>query len=128
MTVEQEDIDKVPSNYRARDCYDRLFIYHKSQGKKILEESHGGDDYNTLYFKLREEMPSSNNASEYDMDFIFGEVISGLMEWAYDKEDRNGIKTGAYAHYALRRRYDEGYSDEEFHDSRKKSSLNDLKS
>ena len=33
------------------------------------------------------------------------EVITGLLEWSYHREDEFGIKMGAYAHFAINKKY-----------------------
>ena len=44
-------------------------------------------------------------ASQQDMDFIFMEVITGLLEWSYYREDEFGIKMAAYAQFAINKKY-----------------------
>ena len=39
------------------------------------------------------------------MDFIFREVLMGLMEWSCHDEDEFGIKMAAYAHFAINKKY-----------------------
>jgi hypothetical protein len=68
-------------------------------------------------------LPPPSEATQTDMDFIFGEVISGLMEWSYGEEDENGIKIAEYAHLALKKQYIKGFHDEKFRKSRKGSKL-----
>jgi len=40
------------------------------------------------------------------------EIITGLLEWSYHKEDEFGIKMGAYAHFAINKKYGNSQSQE----------------
>jgi len=46
------------------------------------------------------------------MDFIFREVLMGLMEWSCHDEDEFGIKMAAYAHFAINKKYGNPQSQE----------------
>ncbi|RZN37194.1 MAG: hypothetical protein EFT35_06790 [Methanophagales archaeon ANME-1-THS] len=89
-----------------------------------MKEKYGRDDaYSKAYLDLVDALPSPKKATQEDMDFVFGEVISMLMEWSYHEADEYGIKIAAYAHFALDKQYANGFQDERFRKSRETSKL-----
>jgi len=124
MGLNPGDLEKIPKEMSAKECYERIYNWHKKHGKRRVKEKYGREDaYSRAYLNLVDALPSPNEATEEDMDFIFGEVISMLMEWSYHEEDEYGIKIGAYAHFALNKKYAKGFADEKFKKSREASKL-----
>jgi len=107
MGLLKGDLEKVPKSLELKDCYSRILIWHRKFGQeKLKSKQQSGDKYGLAYLNLLSGLPSPNKASKEDMAFVFGEVIYGLMEWAYHQEDQHGIKTAAYAHFATDRFFD----------------------
>jgi hypothetical protein len=75
------------------------------------------------FLRLLDNLPQPDKASQADMDFVFGEVIFGSMEWAYHDTDEEGVKMAAYAHFAVNAEYPKGFQDVRFRESRKSSRL-----
>ncbi|MEO0116832.1 MAG: hypothetical protein ABIK97_04725 [candidate division WOR-3 bacterium] len=124
MGLNPEDLAKVPKWMGEKECYKRIYDWHKKYGKRRIEEKHGFDyAYSKAYLDFVDAIPSPSNATQEDMDFVFAEVIAGLMEWSYHEEDGNGIKMAAYAHFALNKKYPKGFHDEKLGKSRKASNL-----
>ena len=124
MGLNPGDLRKVPKGMSVKECYERIYNWHKKHGKRRVKEKLGREDeYVRAYLDLVDALPSPNKATQEDMDFVFGEVISNLMEWSYHEEDEYGIKIAAYAHFALNKQYPEGFKDEQFWKSRKSSNL-----
>jgi len=119
------DLEKVPQNFSAKDCYTGIYEWHKKYGKQRLLQVKREvleDSYRKAYLALLESLPVPNEVSESCMDFIFNEVICMLMEWSYHERDEYGIKMGAYAHFAVSKRYKET-GNEEFKKSKEKCFL-----
>jgi len=122
MGLNVGDLEKVPKGMSVNECYERIFNWHKKHGKRRVKEKYGRDDaYNRAYLDLVDALPSPSEATREDMDFVFGEIISMLMEWSYHEEDKYGIKIAAYAHFALNKQYANGFHDDKFKKSRKTS-------
>jgi len=112
MGLYKGDLEKVPENFSVRDCYERIYRWHMKYGlDEILKPDSIGRRVNAedllAYRNLRLALAmfSPDTASQEDMDFIFREVLKGLMEWSYHREDEFGIKMGAYAHFAINKKY-----------------------
>ena len=104
MALNPGDLEKVPQTLSMRQCYERIHGWHRSDGVARLEQRYGGNDaYAQSYRDLLSRLPAPAQATEADMAFVFNEVITNRMEWAYHQEDERGIKTAAYAHFALQR-------------------------
>ena len=120
------DLEKVPQNFSIRDCYKRIYEWHKKYGKQrlIVKQGKRGikDAYSRGYLALLEKLHHPDEISESCMDFVFNEVICMLMEWSYHQQDEYGIKMGAYAHFAINKRY-EGIGGKKFRQSKEKRSL-----
>lgn len=124
MGLNPGDLEEVPKGMSVKECYERIYNWHKKYGKRRVKEKYGRDDaYSRAYLDLVDALPSANKAPQEDMDFVFGEVISMLMEWSYHEEDEYGIKIAAYAHFALNKQYANGFGDEEFRKSTEDSKL-----
>jgi hypothetical protein len=124
MALNPGDLEKVPKGMSVKECYERIYNWHKKYGKTRVKERYGRDDaYSEAYLDLLNILTSLDKATQNDMDFVFGEVISMLMEWSYHEEDEYGIKIAAYAHFALNKQYADGFHDEEFRKSREASEL-----
>ncbi len=117
------DLEKVPKNFSRRDCYRRIYEWHKEFGEQRLKEKYQREDaYSKAYLDLLKELPHPDMVSEECMDFIFGEVIYMLMEWSYHEVEKFGFKIAAYAHFAIDQKYD-GIHDNNFKKSREKCPL-----
>jgi len=126
MALQKGDIEKVPADFTAADCYERIFDWHKKYGKTKIKEVYKRDDeYSENYQNLVDKIPEPGKANVHDMDYVFTEVIARYMEWAFHIEDEHGVKTAAYAHYAVNKNYEGGYGDPSFKESKDKSSLKD---
>ena len=116
MGLMSGDLEKVPKNFSRRDCYRRIYKWHKKFGKRRLEEIRKkyqiGVAYVKAYLDLLKELPRPDEVSEECMDFVFGEIIYMLMEWSYHEVDEFGIKIGAYAHFAVNQKYGKTSSDD----------------
>jgi hypothetical protein len=124
MGLNPRDMKKVPKEMSIKQCYERIYEWHKKYGKEIVKEKYRWDDaYRRAYWDLVDVLPHPDEATQADMDFVFGEVIAGLMEWSYHEEDANGIKMAAYAYFALNKQYPAGFADENFWKNRKSSKL-----
>lgn len=127
MGLNNGDIEIVPSSMGEKDCYKRIYEWHKNAGKSKLKEMFkSGDEYSNTYLSLLEEIPSPENATTGDMNFIFCQVISSYMEWSYHESDSFGIKNAAYAHYALNKQFPNGFHDENARESMMSSKLNEI--
>jgi hypothetical protein len=101
------DLEEVPPKMTMRECYRRVYEWHKRHGSERIKAKYGRDDaYSRTYAELLKSLPSPESASDADMAFVFGEVIYMLMEWAYHEEDDQGIKMAAYAHYVVNKWFD----------------------
>ncbi len=121
----EEDLKKVPKSLNVKECYAKIYDWHKTYGQV---EVNGGrkknDTYVRAYLDFLEKIPPPEVASQEDMDLVFYEVISMLMEWSYHEIDDGGIKLAAYAYYAIEVRYGSGaFHNSEFQASVRKSSL-----
>lgn len=127
MGLGKGDLKKVPSSMEVRDCYKRIYEWHKNSGKKRIDSKIKTDDeYGKTYLSLLKEIPAPENASTGDMDFIFCQVISSYMEWSYHEPDNFGIKNAAYAHHALQKQYKNGFHDDKARKSMESSKLYDF--
>jgi len=94
------DLEKVSKDMSVKECYVRIYTWHKKYGKKKIKEKQLQEAHAKRYSKLLDDLPTPQKATESDMNFVFGEVIYGLMEWSYHEEDAFGIKIAAYATFA----------------------------
>ena len=123
MGLDRGDLEKVPKSLTVDEAYERIYVWHNKFGKQKLEQKKLSKPYRESYLKLLGKIPSASKATQADKDFVFEQVISGLMEWAYHESDEHGIKTAAYAHFSLNRTYKNGFSNEEFRKSAGSSGL-----
>lgn len=118
------DLERVPKGTSVRECYERIYRWHKKYGRKRMKEKYQREDiYSKAYFELLDALPLPDKVQISDMDFAFGEVIFGLMEWSYHEEDEYEIKMAAYAHFAVEKQY--GGLNNRYNESRKSSPLFD---
>jgi len=118
------DLEKVPENFSMKECYSRIYNWHQKHGRQRLTSKYGREDkYSKKYLELVNALPGPDRATVEDMAFVFGEVIYMLMEWAYHEEDELGIKTAAYAYFALKNFF--GDSLQQLQERAKKSNLHD---
>jgi len=129
MGLYKGDLEKVPENFSVRDCYERIYKWHMSyrldralKPDKIGRRINAEDLLAYRNLRLAFHGFSPDVASQEDMDFIFREVITGLMEWSYHEEDEFGIKMGAYAHFAINKKYG-NLQNQEFKKSYRESKL-----
>lgn len=124
MGLNPGDLAKIPTEMAVKECYERIYNWHKQHGESRVKVRYGRDDeYSKTYLDLVKALPVPNKATQEDMDFIFGQVTYMLMEWSYHEEDEHGIKMGAYAQFALDKEYSKGFHDAEFRKSRDASKL-----
>jgi len=104
MGLYKGELEKVQENFGERDCYERIYKWYMSYRlDRVLKRDKIGRKIDVqdilAYRNLRHALAifSPDIASQEDMDFIFREVIAGLMEWSYHEEDEFGIKMAAYA-------------------------------
>ena len=122
MALLAGDLEKVPPELTMRECYQRIYEWHKRYGVTQIRTRYARDDaYSRIYAELVKCLPVPPVASDTDMAFVFGEVIYMLMEWAYHEEDDKGIKMAAYAHFAVNNWF--GGSLEQLRDQAQKSRL-----
>jgi len=112
MGLYKGDLEKVPENFSIKDCYERIYRWHMSDGlDRVLKRDKMGRKIDVEDFlacrnlRLALAIFSPDIASQKDMDFIFREVIGGLMEWSYHEEYEFGIKMAAYAQFAINKKY-----------------------
>lgn len=123
MGLSKNDLKLVPEQMSPLDCYTRIYNWHKKHGKDRLKEVYKQENsYSKNYLRLLEKLPEPDKASSEDMDFIFSESLTMLMEWAYHEQDEYSIKMAAYAQFALNKKYG-GFGTEEFYKSKKNSML-----
>lgn len=125
MGLLPDDLEKVPEKFTVKDCYQKIYKWHKKFGKKRLQEIYKREDaYSKTYLALLEKLPPPEEVSSSCQDFIFAQVIYMLMEWSYHEKDENDIKMGAYAHFAANKRYN-NIEAKELKESSKKCHLYD---
>lgn len=98
MALGAGDMEKVPSNLSMHEIYDRIYRWHKKNSQTVNETAID-PNYRKRYLQLVDVLPISKQATKDDIYLVCLEVITGLMEWAYHKEDNHGVKTAAYAHF-----------------------------
>ncbi len=119
-----DDFIRMPQGITVRECYARIYSWHTLNGAEAIKTTYGREDgYSRAYKRLLGKLPVPELATDADMDFVFGQAISGLMEWAYHLRDGHGIKTAAYAHYALNLEYGSGWGNGEWRERLKRSCL-----
>lgn len=115
MGLYLEDIAKVPANLTFKQCYQRIYNWHKQNGQKTLFSLRDPDEiYCQRYQQLMKLLPSTRRATKEDIAYIFQQVIMRFMEWSYHKEDEYGIKIAAYAHHGISKEYPKGLGDKQF--------------
>jgi hypothetical protein len=129
MGLSIADTSKVPSFFTIEDCYDRIYKWHKTNGKQERINKFGNQNiYIKDYENLVDKMPAISNATDADQDYIFYQMVCGLLEWSYHIEDEFGIKIAAYTHCALEIRYPNwGFHNEAFQQNIKNSFLHIIK-
>ena len=122
MRLKPEDSAEDPERLSIRECYKRIYDWYKEYGKAKVKERRLSDAYEKAYQNFVDVIPPPQEATQGDMDFVFGEVLGMLMEWAYTEKDEYNIMMSEYAKSAFDRQYT-GVSDERFHKSRETSKL-----
>lgn len=125
MGLSQYDLEKVPKDLTVKDCYKRIYQWHKMYGEEKIQHKNVAIDYKNAYLAFLTRIPDPANVSREDMNLVFDEVITMLLEWSYHEPDEYGIKIAAYAHRAIEIQYGNynGYANQDFIDSMHKSSL-----
>lgn len=101
------DLERVPNDLSMRHCYERIYTWHHRRGLERFKERYGEEDsYAQSYRALLNQLPEASSASRADMACVFNEVITNRLEWAYHEQDEQGIKTAAYAHFAVDKWFD----------------------
>ena len=125
MVLSQYDLDKIPRDMTLKDCYERIYQWHKKYSEQKIKDKNADTEYKNAYLKFLNKIPDPNNASPENMNLVFDEVITMLLEWSYHEIDDYGIKIGAYAHRALEIQYGnyKGIDNQDFIKSMHNSSL-----
>lgn len=105
MGLNLGDQEKVPADLTARDCYERIWEWHRAHGETVVSERLD-DPALDRYLAILPELPTVQDASNEDLAFLFHEVLTGTFEWSYHEEDSQGIKMAAYAFHAVDNSYD----------------------
>jgi hypothetical protein len=101
MGLNEGDQDNVPPELIARDCYERIWAWHRTSGEDEAQKQGLAPDHMEKYLAILVELPPDSDATFEDMDFLFREVLNGTFEWSYHQEDSHGIKMAAYAFHAI---------------------------
>jgi hypothetical protein len=101
MALDPSDQEKVPPDLSARDCYERIWGWHRTHGADEAQKVMLAPDHMNLYLAILPELPTVQDALSEDMDFLFKEVLNGSFEWSYQIEDDHGVKMAAYAFHAV---------------------------
>jgi len=120
------DLEKVPSDMTVQECYERIYNWFKKYGEIRIKYKHLSNKYLIASLDLIIALPSPAEATIDDMNFVFGEIIKGLLSKYFDEEDEYGIKIGAYAEFAIGKQFStllEGDKSNEFNKSRESSRL-----
>jgi hypothetical protein len=128
MGLEPSDLAKVPAGVGRRELYGKVVSWHRDYGSVAIRVEYGGEPdgrYPEGYLKLLSRLPADLVADEADIDYVFLQVLSGLMEWSYHQTDPAGVKMAAYATAGVQARYRKGYHDTDFHANAGRSFLND---
>jgi hypothetical protein len=76
--------DMKPTGISLIDGYSRIREWYQSNIEKAVAQ---GDDYGNRSANLIRALPSADATSDLEKRAIFQEVISGLLEWAYNESD-----------------------------------------
>lgn len=124
MGLYLEDIAKVPTDLTFKQCYQRIYDWHKKIGQKmILSLRDPNDKYYQRYQQLMKLLPSPHKASTEDIAYVFMQVQMSLIEWSFQKEDEYGIKIVAYAYHGLLQQYPKGHEDKQYRQDYQASEL-----
>ena len=104
MGLNLGDQEKVPDDLTARDCYERIWEWHRAHGETIAPERLDGPALDR-YLAILPKLPTEQDASEDDLAFLVNEVLTGTFEWSYHEDDGHGIKMAAYAFHAVDKAY-----------------------
>jgi hypothetical protein len=97
---EVNNMGKILDDFTKKECYERIYKWHKKNGVKGIEEYGGPDRYKRDYLLFLENLMPPNEVTEEKMKSVFGEIRNGIMEWSFQKEDDYGIKMSEYALFA----------------------------
>ncbi len=89
--------DPKPEGISFKDAYTAIHNWYGSNVHLLAGRS---DDYARRSVALINALPEASTLSDLEFRAVFGEVIYGLLEWAYHKSDGR-YKMAAYAHAAL---------------------------
>jgi len=120
------DLEKVPSDMTVQECYERIYNWFKKYGEIRIKYKHLSNKYLIASLDLLNAIPSPAEATIDDMNFVFGEIKSSLLEWPFHEEDDYGIKIAAYAEFAIGKQFGtplEVDKSNEFNKSRESSRL-----
>lgn len=125
MGLSQDDLNKLPIDITPRECYKRIYQWHKMYGTEKIQTKKVSPEYKNAYLQFLDRIPDPTNASKDDMNLVFDEVITMLLEWSYIEIDEYGIKIAAYAHRALKIQYGDydAFNNQNFRNSMQKSDL-----
>lgn len=88
---------------KASECYERIINYHRTVGIEMMKKDYDKDQSSfKAYCDLLTELPPPSAASKGDCAVLFGEVLSGLLQPLYDRQDGYGIRMADYAKDGLK--------------------------
>ena len=120
-------LEKVPCDMTVQECYERIYNWFKKYGEIRIKLKYKCDDpFIIASSNLIDALPSPAEATIDDMNFVFGEIKSHLLENSFHEEDEYGIKIGAYAEFAIGKQFGTplvGDKSNKFNKSRESSRL-----
>jgi hypothetical protein len=125
MGLADGDLEKVPPELTAHDCYDRIWKWHRTFGEQEARRRELPPDDRDRYLGILAELPTDTDALPEDVDFLFFEVLTGEFEWSYHVEDSDGVKMAAYAEHGAEKNHGNDWA--ALGKSAKRSALNRLK-
>ena len=83
MGLSQFELNKVPRDITVKDCYKGIYTWHKMYGAQKIQYKNVRTEYKNAYLKFLNRIPEPDNALQEDMNLVFDEVITMLLEWSY---------------------------------------------
>ena len=99
------DLEKVPSDMTVQECYERIYNWFKKYFEIRIKYKDLPNEHVIASSDLIIALPSPAEATIDDMNFVFGEIKSNLLEWPFHEEDDYGIKIAAYAEFAIGKQF-----------------------
>ena len=105
MELKLRDLVKVPSDMTVQECYERIYNWFKKYFEIRIKYKDLPNEHVIASSDLIIALPSPAEATIDDMNFVFGEIKSNLLEWPFHEEDDYGIKIAAYAEFAIGKQF-----------------------